>query len=1154
MEFVHLHLHTRYSVLDGMVQFDSLVEALHRHKQQAVAITDHGNMFGVFGFWKACRAASIKPIIGCELYMVADRRERTQKHTRYHQLLLAMNEQGYRNLSTLCSLGFLEGYHVKPCVDKQLIARYSEGLLATTSCLQGEIPQAILNGNLETAERLLCWWMEVFEGRFYIELQRHGLSEQDVVNIHLLQMAEKYSLPVVATNDVHYLHREDASAHEVLLCIRTGKTLRDKKRLRFATREFYLKSSEQMAELFRDVPQAVKNTLAIAEQIENIDLNRPLVLPRVPIPEGFTSEQEYLEQLVWESAKFRYGDPLPETIRERIRYELDTIGRMQFASYFLLVRDIVEEARKIGCMVGVGRGSAAGSVVAYCLGITGVDPIKYNLLFERFLNPERISMPDIDIDFDDKTRDQLIDRIMEKYGRENVAHIITFGTLAAKQAIRDAGRVLGMSVSEVEKLVSLIPEKPLTISLKEAVEQVSHLSNKAKDPSTQAGRCLQIALQIEGSVRQVGMHAAGIVIAPRPLIELVPVAIHKETGKTITQWEHIYLEEAGLLKMDLLGLATLSIIRETLQLIEERHNKQINLSDIDLADKKTLQLYQRGETVGTFQFESEGMRHWLKKLKPTHFEDLVAMVALFRPGPMDYIPEYIERKHQRKPITYPHPALEPILRDTYGIIVYQEQLMQVAQKLAGFSPGRADILRKAVAKKQVELLAALKDQFIQGAINNGVDREIAEKIFADIEKFGYYGFNRSHAVSYAMLAFYTGYLKAHYPTEYMTALLRASASKPDKLVKYLAECRRMKIKVLPPDINRSGESFTITEEGVILFGLYAIKNVGEAVVPAIIKERTAGGKFKDIYDLCVRLAAHLNKRVLEALAISGALDTFGKPREWYFAEVVSARHAGTLIETVLRWAQKSVRTQQQHPTSPSLFSASTNDASAPPSFHITHQPQWSLKHLLGKEYEALGVFVSYDPLRPYRSIIKNFRAKSIAEFSELEGNLTAEKATLWIAGVITEIENFATRTGEIMTRIKVEDNTSSYTFLLTREDHSRWQTLIKLWEPLLIKVTCTNTPTRTRTQIQEIYSLEEKLKNCQRLILKIDSTRLSELQAHKIHEIVKKWKGPTPLTVVLSANDTTCRLDASYTVSPSADLLAQLENAAPCLQAEVVIS
>ncbi|HEY1047607.1 MAG TPA: DNA polymerase III subunit alpha, partial [Bacteroidia bacterium] len=910
-DFAHLHCHTQFSLLDGAASISNLYKKAVADGQKAIAITDHGNMFGVFNF--VAEAAKhnkgeekIKAIVGCEFYMVEDRTRKSftkeDKDIRYHQLLLAKNAEGYKNLSKLCSLGYIEGMYSKwPRIDKGLIEKYHEGLIATSCCLGAIVPKTIMKKGEEEAEKELKWWLDLFGDDYYIELQRHGMAEQDKVNLVLMKFAKKYNLKMIATNDSHYVEKEDYNAHDILLCVNTGEKQStpkmsdldgddDKfvkgKRFAFPNDNFYFKTKAEMTELFIDVPEAIDNTMDIVSKIEPLSLKKDILLPNFPIPPAFETQDDYLESLTWEGARRRYGE-IDSEIEERLKFELFTIRTMGFAGYFLIVSDFIKEGRNLGVVVGPGRGSAAGSAVAYCIGITNIDPIKYDLLFERFLNPERKSMPDIDTDFDDEGRQKVIDYVVEKYGRNQVAQIVTYGKMAAKMSLKDVARVMDLSMDESNNITRLVPARPLGLTLKQVINaKIEGVKEEVLDVdddeagdiddrdtillrqedipgvmqlrewhhdklNRREGEVLRQAMLLEGSVRNTGVHAAGIIIAPKDLSEIVPVAVAKDSNLLLTQFEGKVIEDAGVIKMDFLGLKTLSIIKTAMELIKKNRGVEIDIDNIPLDDTKTFELYQRADTTGTFQFESPGMQKYLRELKPDKFEDLIAMNALYRPGPMEYIPTYIKRKHGLEPVEYDIKELEEYLSDTYGITVYQEQVMLLSQSLAGFSKGKADSLRKAMGKKNLADLMKLKDDFMKGINEKGLDPVKCDKIWKDWEAFASYAFNKSHSTCYAFVAYQTGYLKAHYPAEYMAAVLSNNSSNIEKISLMMQECKRMGVPVLGPSVNESEQQFSVNSKGEIRFGLCAVKGVGEAPAINIIEERV-NGPYKNIFDLCAR--------------------------------------------------------------------------------------------------------------------------------------------------------------------------------------------------------------------------------------------------------------------------------------------------------------
>ena len=856
-DFCHLHNHTQYSLLDGASDIKTLIKKAVQDEMKAVAITDHGNMFGVFEFVKEANKKNILPIIGCEFYLVPDRLKKeliagfgndedgTKGKKAFHQILLAKNETGYKNLMKLCSMGFLEGYYYNPRIDFNLIKEYREGLIASTCCLAGIVPQYILHKGEAEAEKMFKEWLDVFGEDYYVELQRHGIPEQDEVNAVLVRWAHKYGVKIIATNDAHYVNETDAVAQDILLCLQTNKNFNDANRMRFSNNQFYFKTKKEMEERFRDLPHALDNTLEVVSKIQPIELRKHILLPNFPLPKEFSSNQEYLEHLTWQGAKRRYPE-MDDQTRTRLEHELSIIRTTGFAGYFLIVEDFIRSSRELGVCVGPGRGSAAGSAVAYCIGITNVDPIKYNLLFERFLNPERVSMPDMDIDFDDVGRARVIDYVVKKYGQNQVAQIVTFGTMGPKTGIRDVARVLGLPLPESNRIAKLIPELP-GMKFERAFAEVPELAALKNSPDPKVQQVIQIAETLEGCTRHHGIHAAGIIIAPGDIRDHIPVMRDKDSQLLVTQYEGKLIEDAGLLKMDFLGLKTLSILKDALEDIERNHGVKIDLDVIPLDDAKTFELFQHANTIGVFQFESPGMRKYLRELKPTHIEDLIAMNALYRPGPMNFIPEYIDRKRGRKRVEYPHPMLEEILKPTYGIMVYQEQIMQAAQVLADYSLGSADLLRRAMGKKKMEEMQMHRSTFVEGARKKGVPEKAAENIFSVMEKFAEYGFNRSHSAGYAIIAYQTAYLKANFPSEFMAAILSNYVHSIDDTQFYLNEAKKLGIPTLGPDINESQTKFSANKKGEIRFSLAAIKGIGEAAVNAIVEERKCERTFQRFF-------------------------------------------------------------------------------------------------------------------------------------------------------------------------------------------------------------------------------------------------------------------------------------------------------------------
>jgi DNA polymerase III subunit alpha len=1070
-DFCHLHCHTQYSLLDGATDIAAMMDKAKADGQRGVALTDHGNMFGAFKFVSEAKKRGLKPIVGCEFYMVRDRHKKSfargkgEEDVRYHQLILAKNAKGYENLTKLCSIGFLEGLYGKyPRIDKEVLMQHSEGLIASSCCIGAEIPQAILQGKLEEAETLLRWWLDVFGEDYYIEIQRHrnldnidglGVSQEDI-NQHLLRLAAKYNVKVICTNDSHYLEEDDWKPHDALLCVNTNSLLEEEKRFRFPSSDFYFKTQAEMNQLFVDVPHAVDTTMEIFDKIEDLELARDVLLPAFPIPEGFQTQDEYLRYLTFEGAKKRYGTITPD-IEERLNFELGVIQDSKYPGYFLIVQDFTSTARKMGVAVGPGRGSAAGSAVAYCTGITNIDPIKYDLLFERFLNPERVSMPDIDIDFDDAGRDKVINYVIDKYGRNQVAQIVTYSTMAAKSSLRDVGRVMNVPLSEVDKVAKTFPAHlkatlhkvlaPGDVDPKLKGELNSDELEKAyRFREMAAGgddiaEMIHLAEKLEGSIRGTGIHACGVVITPDEITRYVPVKVDKESDMLVTQFDNSVAESAGLLKMDFLGLRTLSIIKDAVAMVRQNHEVDIDPEEIPLDDTPTYELFQRGETVAIFQYESAGMQKYLKELAPTTFEDLIAMNALYRPGPLEYIPEFIDRKHGRKPVVYDLPAMESYLADTYGITVYQEQVMLLSQKLAGFTKGQADLLRKAMGKKQKSVLDSMHPKFIEGGKNNGHPEETLNKVWKDWEAFASYAFNKSHSTCYAFVAFQTAWLKAHYPAEFMASVLTHNKSNLESVTFFLSECRRMNIKVLGPDINESFSDFSVNREGQIRFGLSALKGVGEGPVDDILKERQAGGPFSSIFDLMQRLSLQsVNKRVMESLALGGAFDCFTDlHRAQFFAP---SEKYDTFIEHLLKYG--SAYQSEKSMAANSLF-GDTGEVMIPVPAAPRCEP-WSLPQKLDKEREVTGIFISGHPLDDYRMEIDNFITCTIDHIDEHK-----LKPSVQLAGMVTKAVHKVSKNGNGWGLFEIRDYNAGIEFRLFGEDYQRFKHLLEDGKALFLK-------------------------------------------------------------------------------------------------------
>lgn len=1076
MQFSHLHVHTQFSLLDGAADISSMYKKAVNDNMPAIAITDHGNMFGVFKFVAeaakhntADNPNKIKPVVGCEFYVVANRHKlqftKEDKDVRNHQLFLAKDAEGYKNLLKLCSLGYTEGLYGKyPRIDKELILQYHKGLIATTCCIGASVPRTILKKGEEEGEKEFKWWLDIFGEDYYVELQRHDIPDQNKVNEVLLKFAKKYNVKIIASNDSHYVDQSDANAHDILLCINTGEKqstpiMKDfgdddsvstkGKRFAFYNDQFYFKTTAEMSQLFSDIPQALDNTNDIVSKITPLKLKQDIMLPNFQIPSGFVTQDDYLHHLTYTGAKERYKELTPE-IEERINFELNTIKIMGFAGYFLIVSDFIKAGRDIGVFIGPGRGSAAGSAVAYCIGITNIDPIKYNLLFERFLNPDRKSMPDIDTDFDDEGRQKVIDYVVDKYGKNQVAQIVTYGTMAAKMSIKDVARVMDLPLSESNMLAKLVPDKPGTSlkrvltapltgegSLEEKeqliqddIENVKKLRTIMDGNDLQA-KVLKEALILEGSVRGTGIHAAGIIIAPKDITEIIPVATSKETELLITQYDGKVIEDAGVIKMDFLGLKTLSIIRDAMKLIKQNHGIDIVIDDVPLDDPKTFALYQHGDTNGTFQFESPGMQKHLVSLKPDKFADLIAMNALYRPGPLEYIPNFIARKHGREPIIYDLPEMEEYLSDTYGITVYQEQVMLLSQKLAGFSKGDADVLRKAMGKKDRATLDKMKSKFIDGAIAKGLPADKLEKIWTDWEKFAQYAFNKSHSTCYAFVAYQTAYLKAHYPAEYMASVLTHNLSNIDKITFFMDECKRMEIPVLGPDVNESEYQFAVNKSGQIRFGMGAVKGVGENAVNSIIEERKNNGNYKSIFDLVRRINLRAaNKKTFESLGYSGGFDSFNIHRATYF--YIEPNDTATFLEKTIRYGnshQESINSAQV-----SLFGESNEVEMPEPKIPVCEA--WSNIEQLKFEKEVVGFFISGHPLDTYKLEIENFCPHSVTDTKNIEENKNKD---LTLGGIVTAVHHGITKTGNPWGKITIEDYRESAELAFFGEDYVKFK-------------------------------------------------------------------------------------------------------------------
>ncbi|NVO18961.1 MAG: DNA polymerase III subunit alpha [Bacteroidetes bacterium] len=1192
-QFSHLHVHSQYSLLDGAAEISSMFKKAVADKMPGLAITDHGNMFGAFQFVKEAEKYNkngetiIKPIVGCEFYVVEDRHRKKfgggEKDDRRHQLLLAKNAEGYSNLVKLCSLGYIEGLYSKyPRIDKELIVRYHKGLIATTCCLAADVPRTILRKGEEEGEKAFKWWLELFGDDYYVELQRHNIPEQDQVNEVLIRFARKYNVKMIASNDSHYVEQSDYNAHDILLCINTGEkqstpSFREYgdddafvkgRRFAFYNDQFYLKKTSEMEALFSDLPEAIDNTNDIVGKVEVLKLTKDILLPNFPVPDKFQlhttavdtgkkiitadvrNQWEYLKDITYQGARLRYGSLSPE-LQERIDFELQTIHDMGFAGYFLIVSDFIRSGREMGVYIGPGRGSAAGSVVAYSIGITNIDPMRYDLLFERFLNPERISMPDIDTDFDDQGRDRVIQYVVEKYGQNQVAQIVTFGTMAARLSIKDVARVMELDLPTSTLLAKLVPEKP-GISLKrvltapvfakegeksleekdnlqgddfENVRKIREIYNYTGTDASQLlqKKVLHEAYTLEGSVRNTGIHAAGIIIAPYDLTDLIPVCVAKDSPLWVTQIEGNSIEEAGVIKMDFLGLKNLTILKDALQLIEQNHNVKIDLDTMPLDDAATFGLYQRAETNGTFQFESDGMQQWLKQLKPDKFEDLIAMNALFRPGPMKYIPNYIGRKHGREAISYDLPVMETVLKETYGITVYQEQVMLLSQQLAGFSKGKADELRKAMGKKIREKLDKLKPEFLKGGVEKGHPEDKLNKIWTDWEDFASYAFNKSHSTCYALVAYQTAYLKVHYPAEYMAALLTSNLNNLEKITFYLDECRRMGLKVLGPDINESFLNFTVNKNGEIRFGLMALKGVGEAAAEAAISERTENGVFTSVFDFVKRVSLRtVNKSTFEALAQAGGFDSFeGMHRAQFFAQ--DSNEDVTFIEKLIRFGgtyQANLLSTQQ-----SLFGEIGTAEIPDPK--IPYCEPWSNLEKLKREKAVAGFFITGHPLDDYRLEIESFCNTTIRKAKD--SILFAGAREFIFAGIVSKVRHETARNGNAYGRFTVEDFDEQVEFAMFGEDYLKFKHLLDEDKSLIIRAKVQNRYGKADMPELKITSMsllaDAMDKMAKQILVQIPLMNVSELLVKTIVKIIKAHKGDCRIKISIIDLDENYKVD-----------------------------
>ena len=1035
MSFTHLHLHTEYSLLDGACRIEQLMDEVQRLGQTSVAVTDHGVMYGVIDFYRAAKKRGIKPIIGCEVYMAA--RTRFDKvhaldSERYHLILLCENETGYKNLIKLVSEGFVTGFYTKPRIDRELLEKYHEGLIALSACLAGEIPRALLSGDYEGAKKKALWYRSVMgENNFFLEIQDHGLPEQRRIIPMLAQLSRETGIPLVATNDVHYISKEDAEMQQVLICIQTNHTLGEDTGMEFQTQEFYLKSEQEMLSLFPEYPDAVERPSEIAERC-NVEFEfGKTKLPHFEVP-GNQDHFEYLKNMAQEGMHLRYGENIPEEYQKRLDYELSVISRMGYVDYYLIVHDFINHARSRNIPVGPGRGSGAGSVCAYCLGITDIDPIRFNLLFERFLNPERVNMPDFDVDFCQDRRGETIDYVREKYGHERVAQIITFGKLQAKAVIRDVGRVLQMDFV-ADKLARLVPAKPGT-TLAEAFS-VEPEFDKQRKGDTRVEQLLDIAVKLEGLYRNASTHAAGVVVGQKPLNQIVPVYrdLSADSDLPVTQYNMKFVESTGLVKFDFLGLKTLTVIAEAVKMVQKR-GIQLNISEISLDDRETYELLHQAETDGVFQLESGGMRKTLRDMQPDSLEDLIALVSLYRPGPMDNIPSYIARKHGKEQPDYMHPMLEGILKETYGIMIYQEQVMQIAQKMAGYTLGAADLLRRAMGKKKKEEMELQEAIFIEGATKNGIDPAKAKSIFARMAKFAEYGFNKSHAAAYALIAYQTAYLKAHYPVEFMAATMTYDMQNTDKLALYKKELGRLNIALLPPDINHSYVPFAV-EDGAVRYALMAVKGSGEAPAKAVVAEREKNGPFKSMTDFIRRMdSSNLDKKSLETWIKAGTFDCLEKNR--------GLLHAN--LDLLMKHARAAG--EEKNSAQINLFGQAVAEEVIP----LTAAPAWTPDEKLKMESSVIGFYLSAHPLDRYGKSLERLRAMTYNE--TVRGVAKAGSLRAKMAVTVTSVRERMSKKGSKYAFVSASDTSGSFEFTVFSEGLSHYRDILKSDRPLLITV------------------------------------------------------------------------------------------------------
>lgn len=1193
-DFAHLHNHSQFSILQSTMSIKDLVKNAAKHKMPAVALSDHANMMGSFHFVKAVKNYNLtlkakakkakasgkamqyeelKPIIGCEFFVCEDHLNKSQKDYGYQIVMLAKNKRGYNNLAKMSSIAFTQGFYYVPRIDKNIIKKYKEDLIVLTGNLYGEVPNKILNVGENQAEDALLWWKTQFKDDLYIEIMRHGQEDEDRANQVLLKFANKHNIKVVATNNVYYSAKEDANAHDILLCVKDGEKQSTPigrgrgYRYGLPNQEYYFKSEEEMKQLFVDVPEAIVNIKEVVNKIETYDLSRDVLLPKFNIPdqfkdpqdeidEGKRGENSYLRHLTFDGAKKRYKKLTPE-MKERIEFELETIKNTGYPGYFLIVEDFIREARNMNVSVGPGRGSAAGSVVAYCLWITNIDPLKYDLLFERFLNPDRISMPDIDIDFDDEGRSKVMDYVIKKYGANQVAQIITYGTMAAKSSVRDTARVLDLSLGNADRIAKLIPtmsklkmifeldEKELQRRFrKEDLELIKQLHNISEGEDLEA-KTLNQARKLEGSIRNTGIHACGVIITPDDITNFVPVATAKDSDLYVTQFDNSVVEDAGLLKMDFLGLKTLTLIKETVKIVKAKYGIQLDPDNFPLDDEKTYALFQKGETVGVFQYESPGMQKHLKDLKPSVFDDLIAMNALYRPGPMEYIPKFIKRKHGEEEIEYDLPEVEEYLKETYGITVYQEQVMLLSQKLADFTKGEADVLRKAMGKKQRTVLDKMKPKFIENASKKGMDAEILEKIWTDWEAFASYAFNKSHSTCYAWIAYQTAYLKAHYPAEYMAAVLSNNMNDIKQVTFFMEECKRMKLKVLGPDVNESYYKFSVNKENAIRFGMGAVKGVGHGAVQTIISNRKKDGQYQSIFDFTKRIDLRAaNKKALENLAYAGAFDCFiNTHRAQYFHDEGNGM---TFLEKAIKFANKYQ--ENQNSAQVSLFGETSNVKIPEPD--IPPCEEWGTMQKLAREKEVVGIYISGHPLDDFKIEMETFCNGTLSIFTDLKHHINKE---ITFGGVVSDVQHRLSKQGKGWALFVIEDYNDSFEFKIFGEDYLKFRHfLIKnnfVYVRVFIREGWINKETgkinEPRIQFTSFQLLHDVLENrAKKLSVQLDIKNIDEKRIQQLKEVFKMHPGNHMLNFTVYDNEDQLKLNMhsrKQKVKISQELLEKLE-------------